>query len=100
MSRYTRNTTILAKAESSYGVDIIPTGAANAILVSEADFNANYNNVSRNLIRSFMGASEELDGTKHNAMNFSVELQGGGTAFFHHFDQFVRGGIYLADDKG
>lgn len=80
MSRYTRNTTILAKAESSYGVDIIPTGAANAILVSEADFNPNYNNVSRNLIRSFMGASEELVGTKHNAMNFSVELQGGGTA--------------------
>ena len=80
MSRYTRNTTILAKIEGSYAVDSVPTGAANAILVSEAEIVHNYNNVDRNLLRPFMGASEQLVGTKHNSLNFSVELQGGGTA--------------------
>ena len=80
MSRYTRNTTVLAKVEATYGVDAVPTGAANALLVSEAEFTPNYENVPRNLLRSFMGASEELVGTKHNALNFAVELQGGGTA--------------------
>lgn len=80
MSRLIKNTTILAKIETTYGTDSIPTGAANAILVSECSINHVYNNVARNLIRSFLGASEELVGTKYIEISFKVELQNGGTA--------------------
>lgn len=80
MSRYTRNNTILCKAESSYGVDAVPTGAANAILCSSPVIVHNYENVDRDNVRSFMGASEQLVGTKHAGVDCTVELQGGGTA--------------------
>ena len=35
-----RNTAVLAKIETTYGTDAVPTGAANAVLVSEDDWNA------------------------------------------------------------
>ncbi len=34
MPRYTRKTAILAKIETTYGTDAAPTGAANALLIS------------------------------------------------------------------
>jgi len=80
MSRYMRNTTLLAKVETGYGVDIVPTGAANAMLVSDVTITHTYANVGRDLIRSFMGGSEELVGTKHVSIECTVELQGSGTA--------------------
>lgn len=80
MSRYTRNTTILAKIESVYGTDPTPTGAANAMLVSDCTITHMYDNVDRDLIRAHMGASEQLVGTKHVALEFTIELQNGGTA--------------------
>ncbi len=80
MARYIRNTTVLAKVESAYGTDAVPTGAANAILVSDVSINPIADNVDRKLIRSFMGASEELIGNKHIELDMTVELQGGGTA--------------------
>ncbi|MDX9792002.1 MAG: phage tail tube protein [Kiritimatiellia bacterium] len=75
-----RNTTLLAKVETGYGVDIVPTGAANAMLVSDVTITHTYANVGRDLIRSFMGGSEELVGTKHVSIECTVELQGSGTA--------------------
>ena len=39
MSRLIRNTAILAKIETAYGVDAAPTGAANALLVSNLSIN-------------------------------------------------------------
>ncbi|MFA7031860.1 MAG: hypothetical protein WC153_06390 [Candidatus Methanomethylophilaceae archaeon] len=80
MSRYLRNTTLLAKVETAYGTDAVPTGAANAMLVSDVTITHTYANVGRDLIRSFMGGSEELVGTKHVAIEATVELQGSGTA--------------------
>jgi hypothetical protein len=80
MARLIRNTTILAKIESVYGTDPTPTGAANAILVSEVSINKVANNVARDLIRSYLGASDELVGTKYIEMGFTVEWQGSGTA--------------------
>lgn len=79
-NRYIRNTVILAKIETTYGTDSVPTGGANALLVSNVNVNPlNANNVSRDLIRPFMGGSEQLVGTAYVEMSFDVELQGSGT---------------------
>lgn len=80
MSRYIRNTTVLIKIEGTYGTDAVPTGAANAILVSDVSINPVTDNVKRDLIRTWMGASEELIGNKHIEIDMTVELQNGGTA--------------------
>lgn len=81
MARYMRNTTILAKVNASdYGTDAAPDGGANAILVSDCTITHIYDNVDRDLIRSFMGGSEQLVGTKHVSLEFTCELQGSGTA--------------------
>lgn len=81
MARYMRNTTILAKVNTgSYGTDAAPAGASDAILVSDCTITHMYNNVDRDLIRSTFGASEQLVGTKHVAIEFTTELQGSGTA--------------------
>lgn len=81
MPRYIRNTALLAKVETTYGVDATPTEGANAILVSNVSINPlNANNVSRDLIRPFLGGSEQLVGTAWVEMNFDVELAGSGAA--------------------
>ena len=38
-ARYVRNSAILAKVEGTYGTDSTPTGAANAVLVSNLSIN-------------------------------------------------------------
>lgn len=80
MGRQTKKTAILAKIETTYGTDAAPTGAADALLVSDASFDTSYNNVDRNLIRGYLGNSEQLAGTRFVQAAFSVELSGSGTA--------------------
>lgn len=80
MARLIRKTAILAKTETTYGVDSTPTGAANAILISNASFEVTYNNVSRDLIRPYLGGSEELSGTRFAKATFEVEWANSGTA--------------------
>ncbi len=79
-SRITRNTVILLKVETTYGTDAMPTGAANALLVSNASINLAIDSVNRDLIRSTLGGSEQLVGTRHLEITFDVELSGSGTA--------------------
>ncbi len=79
-NRIVRNTAILAKIETTYGVDAVPTGAANAMLVSGLSINPiNAQNVDRDVIRPYLGASEQLLGTRYVEMSFTVELAGAGT---------------------
>lgn len=81
MGRYIRNTAILAKVETTEGTDATPTGAANALLVSDVSINPlSAQNVSRDLIRSYFGGSEQLVGTAYKEVGFTVELAGSGTA--------------------
>jgi len=81
MGRSIRNTAILAKIETTAGIDATPTGAANAILASDVNFDPlKANNVNRNLLRAYYGASEQLVGTAYKAISFSVELAGSGAA--------------------
>lgn len=76
-----RKKVLLAKIETTYGVDPTPTGAANAILVSnitmtpqEADF------ADRNLVRPYLGRSEQLPAGIRALVEFEVELAGSGAA--------------------
>jgi hypothetical protein len=81
MPRFVRNSAILAKIETVYGTDPTPTGAANAILVSNLTINPlNAKNASRDLIRGYMGGSEQLVGDAHVECSFDVELSGSGAA--------------------
>lgn len=81
MARYTRNSAILAKIETTEGTDSIPTGASNALLVSDMTINPlNAQNVDRSLVRNYFGASEQLVGTAFLEVSFSVEFAGSGTA--------------------
>lgn len=80
-TRYIRNTAILAKSESTYGTDATPTEGANAMLISNVSITPiQAQNVDRNLIRPYFGASEQLVGAKYVEMSFDVELAGSGTA--------------------
>lgn len=79
MGRNTRNTVILAKAETTYGVDASPTGS-DAVLVSNPSSKLGTNNARRGFVRPYFGASEELVGTKWRDMAFNCELVGSGTA--------------------
>lgn len=80
MSRYTRQAAWLAKPEVTYGTDSVPTGAANAILMSNPSFKLNNLTVDRDLIRPYFGASEQLSSTKTLEHGGDVELVGPGVA--------------------
>lgn len=80
MSRYTRNTAVLVKVETTQNTDAAPTEAANAFLVSNQRINPLVaNNVDRALTRPYFGASEQLVGSAHVEVSFDVELVGSGT---------------------
>jgi len=81
MPRYTRNTLITAKLETVAGQDALPTGAANAILVSDQTITPlDAQNIDRGIVRGFFGASEQLIGPASVKVSFTVELAGSGTA--------------------
>lgn len=81
MSRYIRQTVILAKPETVYGQDAVPTGAANALLVSDMTITPlDAQNIPRELVRGHFGASEELVGTASVRCSFTVEMAGSGDA--------------------
>lgn len=79
-NRLVRNTAILLKTETTYGVDSVPTGAANALLVSNVSVTPiNSNLVDRAIIRPFLGGSDQLVGTRYAEVSFDLELVGSGT---------------------
>lgn len=80
MPRYLRNTVVLAKIEATYGTDPTPTGAANAVAVSNLSITPLVsNNVSRDLIRGYFGASEQIIGSTSVECSFDVEFQSSGS---------------------
>lgn len=81
MVQLTRKRSILAKIESSYGVDSTPTGAANAILVKNLNVTPlAAASVSRDNIRSYMGGFDNLTANAHVECDFEVEIAGAGAA--------------------
>lgn len=79
--RRVRRTAILAKIETTYGVDSTPTGGANALLVRNPQVDpleANY--VDLAYVRPYLGASPQLPGTRFKRVQFEVDLVGSGAA--------------------
>jgi hypothetical protein len=81
MGRLIRNTAILAALETTYGLDAAPSGVANAMLVSKLSINPlKIETKDRDIIRQYLGNSEQLPGVRYVEMGFTVELVGSGTA--------------------
>lgn len=81
MGRSTRQFAILAKIETTYNVDPTPSGAANAMLVSNLQIRPlEAQNVDRGLLRPYFGASEQLVGSAFKSVSFDVELVGASAA--------------------
>jgi hypothetical protein len=79
MVQLTRKQTILAKIESSYGVDPTPTGVANAILVSNMTIRPLMaEQVGRELIVGYLANFAQLNANTHVEIEFEVEMQGSG----------------------
>ncbi|MEX0841716.1 MAG: hypothetical protein WD039_05465, partial [Xanthobacteraceae bacterium] len=72
---------ILAKIEAVYATDPVPTGAANALLMTDVTIAPmEGDSVSRNLARPYMGAQEEFAVGLHMVLSGSTELVGSGSA--------------------
>lgn len=81
MALLARKKTILAKIETTYGTDSVPTGAANAILVRNLDLTPQETDFAdRDLIRSYFGNSEQLAGPVRGMLSFEVEMAGASAA--------------------
>jgi len=80
MALLLRKRLILIETESSYGTDPTPDGA-DAVLVRDLNITPQQSDVvSRDLIRPYLGASEQLLANTRVECTFSVELAGSGTA--------------------
>lgn len=68
---------LLAKIEGSYGVDSVPTGADNALLVTNLDGSPmEAETTERNLIRPYFGQAEKLMTQINSKVTFEIELGG------------------------
>lgn len=77
-----KSKTILAKVEplNAYGVDAVPTGAANAILLTDVELRPmEGESVSRNLEQAYQGGQSSIPTGIHVVLTGSFELQGSGT---------------------
>lgn len=80
MELYKRKALILAKIETTYGTDASPAGA-NAINVSNLKIEpAKGTKKLRNLLTSDMSTSSGIITQKYQAVSFTMELKGSGTA--------------------
>lgn len=81
MAKLFRKRSILAKLETTYGSDSSPTGANDAIQVSNLEIAPSESEVlSRDLIRPYLGNSPQLVANTRVTVNFTVEYAGSGTA--------------------
>ena len=80
MPLLTRKRLILLESEGTYGTDPTPTGA-DAVLVRDLNIVPLQSDVvSRDLVRPYLGASEQVLANTRVECTFSVELAGSGTA--------------------
>ncbi|KTT21900.1 phage tail tube protein [Pseudacidovorax intermedius] len=81
MSLITRRMAILAKIEATLGVDAIPTGAADAMLVGSPNLSPlEGDEVERDIVRPYFGAGGSVLATQFRKLSFAVELAGVGAA--------------------
>lgn len=76
--RFIRKTVILAALEATYGTAPAFVPATDALLISDVELAYASNNKERDVIRAYLGASEELVGDDYVTITFSVELSPSG----------------------
>lgn len=81
MPKLMRKGSVLAKIESTYGTDSVPAGSANAILVRNINLSPiAAETVGRDVIRPYLGESDQLLANTRVELSFKVEVAGAGTA--------------------
>lgn len=81
MSRRTMNTVLSAQIETTYGTAPGSWAGTDALLLTGTPkINFPREGQSRDLVRGYFGASEELVGIRRAEVSFSVELAGSGAA--------------------
>lgn len=81
MPLYERKSAVLAKIETVYGTDSVPTGAANAILVENLSVTPlKQDLVERKGIQPYMGNRQSLEVGSTVEVGFDVEIAGSGAA--------------------
>jgi hypothetical protein len=81
-TRYLRNKTLMAKIETTYGVDAAPAGATDAIN-AQNDIKItgiDTERVARDVIQAYMGHQQNLPVTAKMAIEFDVEFAAAGGA--------------------
>ena len=80
MALLTRKRVILIEAESSYGTDPTPT-ATDVVLVTDLSITPQSSDVvNRDVVRPYLGSSEQILANTRVECTFSVELAGSGAA--------------------
>lgn len=81
MSLSARKSAILAKIETLYGTDSIPTGAANAMLVENLNVTPlRQEMVERKIIQGYFGGRQSFEAGAVVEVSFDVEVAGSGAA--------------------
>lgn len=81
MALLKRKAALLAKIETVYGTDPVPTGAENAILASDMSISPmEMKTVDRANIRPFLGNNEQLPTGLFSKLDFTIEAAGSGAA--------------------
>lgn len=76
-----RKQVVLAKIETTYGTDSAPVVGTNAILLTDLSITPIQSEyVDRDLIRPYLGSSEQLPAAIRSQVSFSVEMAGSGAA--------------------
>jgi hypothetical protein len=71
---------VLAKIETVYGTDPTPTGAANAILCGNVEYDVTEAKLERNNIKTSFGAKRFVVVGEGQKLSFEVEIKGSGAA--------------------
>lgn len=75
-----RKSLLLIETESTYGTDPIPTGVDAVLVRNMSVVPIQSDTVSRDVVRPYLGASQQLLANTRVQCSFSVELAGSGTA--------------------
>lgn len=79
--RYWRNRALMVKPEVTYGVDVVPTGAANAMLATNVSLDPLLGeDLSRDLVLPFMGHQGIILDGNYARLSYEIEIAGSGVA--------------------
>lgn len=78
MPKLLRRTVILAKAESSYGVDEVPTAADGLLVNMSPEITGSGDKIERDPVRDSLSPLGHIIGAKEYSLQIEVEAKGGG----------------------